>query len=103
MTNLTIPVGISDFAQIRNNGYYYVDKTGLVLELLKTSAAKVTLITRPRRFGKTLALSMLSYFFDIRGNYADLFKKLEISENESLCKTWMNQEAFYVYIAINKI
>lgn len=91
MTNLNIPVGISDFAQIRNNGYYYVDKTGLVLELLKTSAAKVTLITRPRRFGKTLALSMLSYFFDIRGNYADLFKKLEISENESLCKTWMNQ------------
>lgn len=91
MANLNIPVGISDFAQIRNNGYYYVDKTGLVLELLKTSAAKVTLITRPRRFGKTLALSMLSYFFDIRGNYADLFKKLEISENESLCKTWMNQ------------
>ena len=91
MTNLNIPVGISDFAQIRNNGYYYVDKTGLVLELLKTSAAKVTLITRPRRFGKTLALSMLSYFFDIRENYTDLFKKLEISENECLCKTWMNQ------------
>ena len=62
MANLNIPVGISDFAQIRNNGYYYVDKTGLVLELLKTSAAKVTLITHPRRFGKTLALSMLSYF-----------------------------------------
>lgn len=66
MTNLNIPVGVSDFSQIRENGYYYVDKTGLISELLKKSTANVTLITRPRRFGKTLAMSMLEHFFDIR-------------------------------------
>lgn len=62
MTNLNIPVGVSDFSQIRKNGYYYVDKTRLISELLKKSTANVTLITRPRRFGKTLAMSMLEHF-----------------------------------------
>lgn len=52
MQTFNIPVGISDFSEIRQNGYYYVDKTGLIAELLNNSAAKVTLITRPRRFGK---------------------------------------------------
>lgn len=52
MTKLNIPVGISDFSEIRQNGYYYVDKSSFISELLQTSAAKVTLITRPRRFGK---------------------------------------------------
>lgn len=50
-----IPIGVSDFAEIRKNEYYYVDKTALIEELLKTSAVKVTLITRPRRFGKRSA------------------------------------------------
>ena len=59
MTHLNIPVGISDFAEIRQNGYYYVDKTGLIAEVLKAQAVKVTLITRPRRFGKTLGMSTL--------------------------------------------
>ena len=68
MKSLSIPVGVSDFAEIRQNGYYYVDKTALIGELLKTTATKVTLITRPRRFGKTLAMSMLDTFFDIRKN-----------------------------------
>ena len=54
MKNIDIPVGISNFAEIRKNKYYYIDKTGLIEELLKTTATKVTLITRPRRFGKTL-------------------------------------------------
>lgn len=58
MKNLNIPVGISDFEKIRNDKFYYVDKTGLVAELLKTKA-EVTLITRPRRFGKTSGMSML--------------------------------------------
>ena len=65
MQTFNIPVGISDFSEIRQNGYYYVDKTGLIAELLNNSAAKVTLITRPRRFGKTLGMSMLAAFFDI--------------------------------------
>ena len=51
MTDLKIPVGISDFAKIRNYDYYYVDKTGLIEELLENETAEVTLITRPRRFG----------------------------------------------------
>ena len=66
MTDLKIAVGISDFEKIRSNGFYYVDKSGLIAELLKNSFAEVTLITRPRRFGKTLAMSMLASFFDIR-------------------------------------
>ena len=61
-----IPVGVSDFEELRKRDYYYVDKTGLIFDLLKNSAAKVTLLTRPRRFGKTLAMSMLESFLDIR-------------------------------------
>ena len=66
MSELKIPVGISDFSEIRKDGYYYIDKSGLIRELLGTGAAKVTLITRPGRFGKTLGMSILAAFFDIR-------------------------------------
>ena len=66
MANLNIPVGVSDFAEIRKNGYYFIDKSELIEKLVKTKATKVTLITRPRRFGKTLGMSMLANFFDIR-------------------------------------
>lgn len=62
MKLLSIPVGVSDFEEIRRNGYYYVDKSGLIGELLSTTGTKVTLITRPRRFGKTLGMSMLESF-----------------------------------------
>ena len=61
MKLLSIPVGVSDFEEIRRNGYYYVDKSGLIGELLSTTGTKVTLITRPRRFGKTLGMSMLEW------------------------------------------
>ena len=91
MKEINIPVGISDFKEIRKNGYYYVDKTFLIKELLKTTATKVTLITRPRRFGKTMAMSMLATYFDIRENSQDLFDGLEISKEIDLCKEWMNQ------------
>ena len=91
MKEINIPVGISDFKEIRKNGYYYVDKTFLIKELLKTTATKVTLITRPRRFGKTMAMSMLATYFDIRENSQDLFDCLEISKETDLCKEWMNQ------------
>ena len=90
MKALTIPVGISNFEKIRNNGFYYVDKTGLIEELLKTEA-EVTLITRPRRFGKTLGMSMLESFFDIRKNSRKLFEGLEIARQSELCSKWMNQ------------
>ena len=62
MKNLNIPVGISDFEKIRREGFYYIDKTGLVKELLNPKPAEVTLNPRPRRFGKTLAMSMLKTF-----------------------------------------
>ena len=90
MNDLKIPVGISDFAKIRNYGYYYVDKTGLISELLE-DIAEVTLITRPRRFGKTMGMSMLANFFDIRKDSQEMFEGLEISKNTALCSEWMNQ------------
>ena len=90
MKKLQIPVGISDFTKIREQGYYYVDKTGLISELLE-DIAEVTLITRPRRFGKTMGMSMLANFFDIRKDSQAMFEGLEISKNEALCSEWMNQ------------
>lgn len=62
MICLNMPVGISDFEKIRQNGYYYVDKSALISTLLKSEGTEVTLITRPRRFGKTMAMSMLAAF-----------------------------------------
>ena len=91
MNDLKIPVGISDFAKIRNYGYYYVDKTGLITDLLEKETAEVTLITRPRRFGKTMGMSMLANFFDIRKDSQAMFEGLEISKNAALCSEWMNQ------------
>ena len=91
MNDLKIPVGISDFAKIRNYKYYYVDKTGLIEDLLEKETAEVTLITRPRRFGKTMGMSMLDNFFDIRKDSQAMFEGLEISKNTALCSEWMNQ------------
>ena len=91
MINLKIPVGISDFEKIRKNQYYFVDKSGLIEELLNTESNEVTLITRLRRFGKTLGMSMLASFFDIRRDSSELFRGLKISQKEELCQKWMNQ------------
>lgn len=91
MKNLNIPVGVSDFTEIRKNGYYYIDKSGLIKDILKTASTKVTLITRPRRFGKTLAMSMLDSYFDIRKDSKQLFDGLEISQNQVICNEWMNK------------
>ena len=91
MKKLNIPVGISDFAKIRDRNYYYVDKTNLIAELLEEETAEVTLITRPRRFGKTMAMSMLSHFFDICKDSKAMFQGLKIAENTELCDEWMNQ------------
>lgn len=91
MHRLNMPVGISDFEKIRQNGYYYVDKSALISTLLKSEGTEVTLITRPRRFGKTMAMSMLAVFFDIRKNNASLFDGLAVSRQEELCRCWMNR------------
>ena len=91
MTDLKIPVGISDFAKIRKYHYYYVDKTGLIADLLEKETAEVTLITRPRRFGKTMGMSMLANFFDIRRDSQAMFEGLEIAQNTVLCREWRNR------------
>ena len=91
MKNLNIPVGISDFERIRELNYYYVDKTGLIKTLLQGEMDQVTLITRPRRFGKTMAMNMLNSFLDIRKDSRKLFEGLEISKDAGICEKWMNQ------------
>lgn len=91
MKKIDFPVGISDFSKIRENEYYYIDKTGLICEVLKNPGTEVTLITRPRRFGKTLGMSMLASFFDIKKDSRDMFSGLSVMRDEKLCRTWMNQ------------
>ena len=74
---LNFLVGISDFKKIRENDYYYIDKSGLIKELLIRESAEVTLITRPRRFGKTMGMSMLAHFLiyvPITGGYSMVLK-----------------------------
>lgn len=87
---LKMPIGISDFETIRKRNAYYVDKSSLISELINSMSA-VTLFTRPRRFGKTLTMSMLESFFNIEKNSKNLFDGLEISKNEALCAAWMNE------------
>lgn len=91
MIRYNIPIGISEFEKIRKNDYYYVDKTELIRALVKTEPAEITLFTRPRRFGKTLVMSMLASFFDIRRDSRALFEGLKIAEDQKLCELWMNQ------------
>lgn len=85
-----LPLGVDSFEKLRTSGFYYMDKTKFIEELL-TDQFEVNLITRPRRFGKTLALSMLAAFFDIRKKSKSLFEGLEITKREVLCVDWMNQ------------
>ena len=84
-----LPIGIEDFREIREEGFYYVDKTGLITELLQ-NWGKVNLFTRPRRFGKSLNMSMLKYFFEI-GSDPALFEGLEISKEKQLCEEYMGK------------
>ena len=84
-----LPVGFENFQEIRKLDFYYVDKTKLVEQLLE-NWSKVNLFTRPRRFGKTLNMSMLKSFFEI-GTDTALFDGLYISQNEELCKEYMGK------------
>lgn len=81
--SIKLPIGIDDFEKIRKNGFYYVDKTNLI-EQLFSNWGEVNLFTRPRRFGKTLNMSMLKSFFEI-GADPTLFEGLYISKNKQLC------------------
>lgn len=90
MTKIKLPLGIDNFEKLRTSGCYYMDKTGFIRELLDETF-EVNLITRPRRFGKTLTMSMLSEFLDIRKDSSRLFEGLEIVEDAEFCEKWMNQ------------
>ena len=87
---VNIATSIDLFAQYRSSNCYYVDKTGFIEELIDQGEAAY-LFTRPRRFGKTLFLSMLAEFFDITKDSRDLFAGLKVSANKALCKEWMNK------------
>ena len=97
MRRKAVPVGIEDFERIINEDYYYVDKTMLIEELL-INRAPVTLFTRPRRFGKTLNMSMLKYFFDVKDKEENkkLFENLKVSDSE-----YMNEQGKYPVIFIS--
>ncbi len=86
-----VGVGESDFAALRRSGKYYVDKTAVMYELVEETENKVTLFTRPRRFGKTLMMSMLSNFFSIRKDSREIFEGLRITAYKEFCEKWMNQ------------
>ncbi len=84
-----LPMGIENFREMRTGGFYYVDKTGLIKTLLE-NPGKVNLFTRPRRFGKTLNMSMLRYFFET-GSDTTIFDGLEIAKEEKLCREYMGK------------
>lgn len=89
MEKKALPVGIESFEEIRRDNYYYVDKTGMIRDLLRRRG-KVNLFTRPRRFGKSLNMSMLKTFFET-GCEKGLFDGLEISKEEGLCSQYMGR------------
>ena len=89
MNNMKLPVGIDQFDKLIKSGFYYVDKTRLIEQLLQ-NWGEVNLFTRPRRFGKTLNMSMLKSFFEI-GTDKTLFDQLYIAANKELCEEYMGQ------------
>ncbi len=87
MENRKLPVGIDSFEKLRKENFYYVDKTGLIADLMR-NWGEVNLFTRPRRFGKTLNMSMLKSFFEIGGDKS-IFDGLAIRREEELCEAYM--------------
>ena len=89
VNTIKLPVGIDSFEKIRKYDFYYLDKTKLIEQILK-NWSEVSLFTRPRRFGKTLNMSMLRAFFEI-GTDSSLFDGLYISQNKELCQEHMGK------------
>ncbi len=102
MSALKIGIGISAFRKLRKEGFYYVDKTDLISEFLTSAPSEVSIITRPRRFGKSLTLSMLADFFDNQQESADIFAGLKISEDKALCGQWMNKWPV-IYLRLKRV
>lgn len=100
MENLKLPVGIDNFEKLRRENFYYVDKTKLIIDLLG-NWGEVNLFTRPRRFGKTLNLSMLKYFFEI-GTDKTLFDGLAVSKEKALCDEHMGKYPI-VFLSLSSV
>ena len=88
-----LPIGIENFEELQMESFYYVDKTNLIKELLN-HWAKVNLFTRPRRFVKSLNMSMLKSFFELGGN-KEIFSNLKISEETALCEGYMSMTCLW--------
>ncbi len=91
MAGFYLAVGEEFFDNLRRSGCYYVDKTELIYDIAAPGGPRVTLFTRPRRFGKTLTMSMLQSFFDITKDSRDVFEGLAVTRHEAFCREWMNQ------------
>ena len=102
MSALNILIGGESFREIRELNCYYVDKTDILEELLASVPPKVSLISRPRRFGKTLTMSMLREFFDIQKDSRDIFDGLKVARNKELCDEWMNKHPVF-YISLKRV
>ena len=89
--SLLLNIGEADFAALRSNNAYYADKTKILHELVRDTGNKVTLFTRPRRFGKTLMMSMMENFFSIRKDSREIFDGLAVAEDTDFCHKWMNR------------
>ena len=91
MAKFSMPVGLEFFDRLRKSGCYYVDKSELIYKLASNENISVALFTRPRRFGKTLTMTMLQSFFDIRRDSREVFAGLDVAKHEGFCREWMNQ------------
>ena len=101
VSTLKLPVGIDSFEKIRRNNFYYIDKTKLIEQLVETGG-EVTLFTRPRRFGKTLNMSMLKSFFEV-GTDESLFDGLYISAAKSfVTNIWESTRLFFCHSRVLK-
>lgn len=97
-----VGVGKSDFERLRKAGDYYVDKTELMYELVEEQGNEVTLFTRPRRFGKTLTMSMIDNFFNVRKDSRAIFEGLAVMRHEDFCKEWMNSRPV-IFISLKDV
>ncbi len=91
MAAFNLAIGEEFFDNLRRSGCHYVDKTELIYDIATAGGSRITLFTRPRRFGKTLAMSMMLSFFDITKDSRDVFEGLAVAEHTDFCREWMNQ------------
>ena len=101
MTRILLPIGNSDFRSIRESGRFYVDKSALISGVIRDNASLMN-FTRPRRFGKTTALTMLRSFFDLREDSQDIFKGLDVMADEMAVKNWMNKYPV-IYLSLKDV